>query len=328
MKRLIKYTESYNYGPKFSTCGTKYEILHAVLNDEDGLDKLQLYADNNGLTVLDRGTVENNYNRPLVVTDWLRIEDKEILVHGKPANLKQYLGLITLDTSGPLKPVSDCTGQLTLENCQRICMDQEYNISDVGEYQGGGTMLVIEGWGWYHHLPLLGYSMEQLHELMEITDEGFSDDTFRCGECGIYDHGNGGYIYNHRIVNECELLGVNCGCYDEYIKDNWTDMINTVTPIECNVAESEDALIHVQRWITGMMDPGRGGYYGGQQCDPCDDPKELFEGLVSRFPEDGFVITHDESGQFQTYFSIYAVVTNMSDELCDYVNQLKKEIIL
>lgn len=325
MLRLIKYKEAYRDGPKFSNCSTKYAVLPAVLTDDIGVDYLKDYAKGAGYAVQAVSKEPTTkYDSYLTIRSWVQIEDAE----GMDGPVKQYLGLIKIDDSGPLKPVVNCDGVLTVAICYDITNAQEYDLEDVGAYVDGGDgrVLVKQGWGWYHHLPLLGYSLDQFAELLNITEEGFDDDTTRCGECGVYDSRDNGYTYNHHCVDDVGMLGKNCGCYDDHMSNNWSDHINTTTSIEASAAENNDELIHMERFIAGMMDPGRGGYWSGYgHCEPCNDPEALLGDLRDEFPSDGFVITHDESGQFQSYFSIYAVVEDMSDELCDHINKLKKD---
>jgi hypothetical protein len=167
----------------------------------------------------------------------------------------------------------------------------------------------MQDWDYYHALPFLGYSIERFQEVLEVAERTFDDEVTSCHECGEYMWNDNGRTYNYRIVDECTLLGMECGCYDEWCKKNWKSKINT--PDECveldfaEELESKGKLVHIARYIGGMTD-GRGGYYAGECCAE-GEPKKVLAALLKKNPKAKYVFTHDESGQFQTYFSVWRV---------------------
>ena len=54
-----------------------------------------------------------------------------------------------------------------------------------------------------------------------------------------------------------------------------------------------------------MVD-GRGGYFNGKSTRE-GTPKSVLAEYMALKPDSVFLFTHDESGQFQTYFSIWEI---------------------
>jgi hypothetical protein len=188
--------------------------------------------------------------------------------------------------------------------------EYEFGISAVGEMVGGETVLVKTGWEYFHVLPLLGYSLEDFEERLGIEEHGFDDDTESCSGCGKFDSRDDGYMYNFREV--CgDWLGVNCGCYEEAIESEWESFVDdSERAIELAVAErlaEKGEIEHVERFIGGMVD-GRGGYWRGSGAVREGNPEDVLAEMREKEPDARFVFSHDESGQFQTYFSIWRVV--------------------
>jgi hypothetical protein len=173
------------------------------------------------------------------------------------------------------------------------------------------VLMLIDGWDAFHCLEFMGYSFKQFMELSQCESTIFSDEVTSCHECGEWMHNDNGYTYNYRIVDG-ELLGLECGCYAEHMKEHWHDRVNDPkVPIELEVAEELEesgTLEHLERFIGGMTD-GRGGYFNGESCSE-GNPEEVLADYQQKYPDKQFLFTHDESGQFQTYFSIWEVVSN------------------
>lgn len=243
MFRLIRFygtiaTDEKGY---FSTCSTDYEVLQLVSDLSAGPDFLSQYAEEKKVAVTGAPfKVEcRGYGRPAIDVVWAVKLATGHTKHdhwGKTEEHAVYLGLVNLERwqDGTLTPVevepfwvkrceSEGGEPVTKDQAYSIVNLQEYGMQEVGELVYGGVTLVKEGWESYHILHLLGYSRQSFLEAMEITEEGFNDDTYRCDGCGKYDSQDNGYTYNHRIVNECERLGVNCGCVEEYAESDGGD---------------------------------------------------------------------------------------------------------
>ena len=93
------------------------------------------------------------------------------------------------------------------------------------------------------------------------------------------------------------------------MQDNWEECINDCkTSVELDVAEKleeQKKIKHLERFIGGMTD-GRGGMYDGESTRE-GNPVEVLAEYQDKHPDKQFLFTHDESGQFQTYFSIWLV---------------------
>lgn len=145
------------------------------------------------------------------------------------------------------------------------------------------------------------------------TTDGLSS----CEECGMaYDtesyDSNPGYV----IAGDCSFVCRN-GCFGEWLKryglDDYINQSNKALPIECAEAlEKNKSLKFIRRYIGGMVDPGRGGYYSdGKHKGLVDNgqPDEVLRTLLEQSPNTKYVLSHDESGQFQTYWSVWQVIS-------------------
>lgn len=313
MKRLIKYHNQFRSDEnKFSGCGTKYEVLQILVDDDAGPKELKQLARQLGFKTKGKPSqleVKTNYGgtvRPLQITHSIALNET-IQRHNEKYQV--YLGFITLNESGTLKP-SQKIIKTTKKQQQDILDKQEYSIIDVIDLQGDRNIL-ITSWEHYHHIPLLGYDFKHFQmSILRTRSETnistvFDDSVFSCGECGAWDYNDDGYTYNYRMT-DYDLLGTKCGCYEEHQKNNLNKYINNPDkPLESEVAdalESEGSLERLETFIGGMVD-GRGGYFKGQSTRE-GSPEDVINEYQDKYPDDELVLIHEESGQFQTYFSI------------------------
>lgn len=310
--RLIKYWNKYSSNKaNFSNCSTEYKILD-TLTDNTSVNNLLKLSEKYGLETKKRYKADfknqHRYNKgPIGQAIKLR-EVKTVEKWNKKEVYQVYLGLIEVDTDGPLKPVENCKGVITDQQAYDIFNHQSYGVFDRVDIKGEG-MIVIEGRNYFHDINLLGYSLEQFHEVNDVSEYVFCDEVFMCGDCNEWDYSDNGYTYNYRVI-DCEKLGTSCGCFDSYCKENFADEYgdDSEKAIELDTAtelEKEGKLEHLERFIGGMTD-GRGGYYNGDSCDE-GEPDQVLKDYKEKYPDDTFIFSHDESGQFQSYFSIWRV---------------------
>lgn len=205
----------------------------------------------------------------------------------------------------------------------------EVGVANWGEDIDGEMAVIISGWEFYHILPLLGYTWQSLltHLGVKSDDDsdpevfGFEDDSDSCGECGIIDHRDNGYTYNFRETPGGDYMGVNCGCFEEACKAEFRDNVNdsdrAITLESARELAREGKLKFVERFIGGWTDPGRGGHFRVEEGEPDfsanggsvnnGDPEEVLKAALERDPDGEYIMSHDESGQFQTYFSLWQV---------------------
>jgi len=313
MKRLIKYRNQFRSDDnKFSNCGTKYEVLPVLVDNDAGPKELKQLARQLGFKTKGKPSqleVKTNYKgsiRPLQITHSIALNET-IQRHNEKYQV--YLGFITLNESGTLKP-SQKIKKTTKKQQQDILNNQEYSIIDVIDLQGEHNIL-ITSWEYYHHIPLLGYEFKHFQmSILRTRDETnistvFDDSVSSCCECGSWDYNDNGYTYNFRDVDH-EILGVNCGCYKESQKNNLSEYVNNPDkPLESEVAdelEDNGTLERLETFIGGMVD-GRGGYFKGQTTRE-GSPEDALNEYQDKYPDDELILIHEESGQFQTYFSI------------------------
>lgn len=317
MKRLIKYNNVYaSDKAEFSDCSTIYEVLPYVVEDNAESSDLRSLAIELGFNPAGNAQkVESKRWSSIKITHAIPIGEVEVKDYFKTEMHTQYLGFITIKEPTPYQSETPylsvdvaCEGTLTQDDCYNIFNHQDFDIYGPIELDSENLML-IQSWSAYHYLNILGYKFDDLMKISECEETIFDDSVTSCGECGAWMYNDNGYTYNYRIVNDCELLGLECGCYDDHMKNNWSERINdTKTPIELNIAkelEESGELKHLERFIGGMTD-GRGGWFNGESCEESS-PEEALEKYQNEMPECDFIITHDESGQFQTYFSIWQV---------------------
>lgn len=256
--------------------------------------------------------------------------------------LPEYLGFITLERS-ELKPSKRPGKKLTAKQSGEIVGNQEFGVDSVGEQVDGKIIVVKSGWNYYCGLELHGYSLESFQKAEGITEEGFHDDTSSCSSCGKFDSNDDGRTTNFREVDG-EYLGINCGCYGEACMtenalEDYTD--NQKKGMELEFAHKwmeQGRLKFVERYMGGWTDPGRGGYWGGGDerngmkgsygsCMAAN-PDTVVKEWKEKNPKGHFVVSHDESGQFQSYWSLWQVMDEEAEaevkETARKVNQILK----
>ena len=219
-----------------------------------------------------------------------------------------FFGFIEFDSEGTLKPVLNGGAKITRDQESNIFNGQEYGILDNGKMQDGESVLIGDHWLIPQYLKVLGYDAKEFYS--RFDQHGFDDDTCRCDECGVYNDRDDGCTYNHRYVDDgCTQLGVHCGCYDEYMQSTGAlseYLDNADQCIEVSVAEHHEksgALKKIQTYIGGMVD-GRGGHIHGESVKE-GTPESILKTLKAEHPKRQYIFVHEESGQFQTYFSVY-----------------------
>lgn len=323
MKRVIKYWSHFseNETGAFSDSSTKFEVLPILVPDNAGPKELKAVAKKLGISTR-RPVV-----RPTSKGKWGGMPESSVTHAMKTGELTEpkgwdkkkqnyWLGFVTLKEGGTLEPVEKPKSKMTKEQANQIVNYAEYGVRDVGNFsmepKGKDMRVVMESHHYYSQMELLGYDRMHFEKLVGVTDKDygrdFDDAVFCCGECGTWDSNDNGYTYNYRIIDG-EQLGINCGCHHEVSKKNFASHIdNTHTPMELEGAEEleQDGILeHKERFFGGMTD-GRSGYFRGESCrsyTPAGALKEYQE----KFPKSKFLFSHDESGQFQSYFSIWEV---------------------
>lgn len=326
MKRLIKYHNKYSSDKmNFSTCSTYYEILPFLVEDNANNKDLIAYADALGYERV--GNVKTlvkkspGHHSSLTITHAVKLNE---IAQGTgmydDEQYQVYLGFITINSSSeynqyPLIAVESINNTMSQDQACEIRNNQEFGVSGTGLIESDMYM-VMESWDYFHDIPLMGYSLEKLEQHLGCTESTFSDEVTTCHECNEWMFNSDDYTYNFRIV-DCTLLGLECGCYHTFTKNRYLEFVNDSEQcIELDIAEeleSEGKLEFVERFIGGMTD-GRGGSYGGQSARE-GKPGTILEELIQENPDASYIFTHDESGQFQTYFSVWRVKTENMEEV-------------
>lgn len=311
MKRLIKFNSRYESdGAKFSTCSTEYTVLPDMVPDNAGFAELKALAKKHGIKIGRKfqDMPMGQYRKTLHVTHAVNVQET---VPGKGMYSKEkyqvYLGFITMEVGGVLKPTNAIGKRITKAQAHEIVSNCSYGVQDVGEYIDGDAVVVMEGWEYFHQMRMLGYHHEQFQKLLKVEHEGFHDDTTRCDECNTYDSRDNGYTYNHAYIDGIGMLGKNCGCLEEHQKLNFEehyadDSEKAIDRSTANELEKTKKIKRLETFIGGMVD-GRGGYFAGKSTRE-GTPEAVLQEYQERMPNKTFIFIHEESGQFQTYFSI------------------------
>lgn len=323
MKRVIKFWNK--FGDKgFNDCGTKYEVLPILVEDSAGESELRTIAKQLGIET--RGRKVKTHEMP---TGYSR--GATYMTHSMPTGEKTepkyhnqevfawHIGFVTLnEKAGILKPYEKLGKRITKDQANDIINERAYGLDDVGDFsmipKKLDLQIVMSGWNYYHEIKMLGYDLEAFEKMVtrkkksQDVNRNFYDSVFRCDHCGTWDSNDFGYTYNYRIMDG-ERLGLNCGCAHERAKETFAEMANNPKRyIEREAAEKlvENGMLeHIERFIGGWTD-GRGGSYGGVSTRE-GTPEGVMAQMLKEEPKSKFVISHDESGQFQSYFSIYRI---------------------
>ena len=313
MKRAIKYWNIFkSNAADFSSCGTEYEVLPGLYPDDAGIVELRTLAKSLGLKTRGVATLKSPEARLKLSHSVKLVGKHERTYFNKTETFDLYLGFIELPD------VSELPAKSTLNNSTPKGLLYELinggdgyrlGIEEYGESVDGETWLVKTSWRQHHIMPLLGYSLEKFYKAEGIDDVYFEDSVSRCSECGLYNHNDDGYTYNFRATDD-GYIGIECGCFEEYALNNYSEYVNEPKKcIELSIAETlkdQGKIEFIERFIGGMVD-GRGGCFRGERTRE-GEPSDVLTSLLEETPNGEFIFTHDESGQFQTYFSVWRVL--------------------
>lgn len=229
-------------------------------------------------------------------------------------------------------PIRDIICPLTDAEAEEIrCsgMESDIGVDRSGEDTEGKAAVILSGWEFYHILPLRGYTWQSYLTACGVEGDepepfGFFDDSDMCGECCAIDSRDDGYNYNFRETPSGNYVGVNCGCYAEACRSEWPDLVNDAgDTIGLDLARDlarDGKLKFLARYIGGMVDVGRGGFFmdhGAEDGAPDakgmgpvrnGQPDKILAELRAAEPDGEFIFSLDETGQFQTYFSVWRVL--------------------
>lgn len=330
MKRVIKFWGNYSDEFTFSNCSTYYEVLPVLVADDAGLPELKAVAKKFGIK-LGRQSYERTKDKKLfpyqrnstgfglthsIKTMEVRKQDSGVYLRGEIKERIVYLGLIQLPNTenAALQPVESIGNKVTKDQASEIVCDQDFGVSDVATIDDT-VMIIMKGWDYFHIMPMLGYDLESFQQALGVKDKSdrtFSDEVSSCHECGAWDHNDDGYNQNFRVVQECTLLGINCGCYEEYCQSDdaieaYADQHDQCMELAaCESLVEAGKLKFVERFIGGWTD-GRGGYFNGEATRE-GKPADVLKELKAKNPRKRYLFSHDESGQFQQYFSVWEIL--------------------
>ena len=313
MKRVIIYHNPILNDSKaeFSDCSTRYDLLPIIVDDNEGIFKLLSILKDYGYT---KKGEHVDIEQGLIT---LAVPIGKVKGHGMYSNesYTQYIGFIDIPHSD--LPVRETlNNKLTKKQMYELINMQSHGISDIAPtVDGKGYYLIKSSWSYYHDLALLGYDRKYFEKKQNIVEEGFDDDSFICSDCGCADARDNCYTYNYTIVGG-ELFGNSCGCAKKVELECAKDYVLTkdTTPADNRqissikrdtIQELEKAkkVKFVERFVTGMTD-SRGGSYGGESTRVMT-PIEALTEYFKKNPKSKFLVCHDESGQFQTYWSLW-----------------------
>lgn len=166
-----------------------------------------------------------------------------------------------------------------------------------------------------HYITCVGcYTPETIKPLGK-RDRAFLEDAYEadlsyCLECSIAHDTDDCYNREYQWTEN----GLVCNaCFESYLTrnkyalDDYVNKGDQCIPLEAaETLAKQRRLKHVERFIGGMVD-GRGGWWNGEACRE-GHPEQVLADLLKANPNNEYVFSHDESGQFQTYFSVWQVM--------------------
>lgn len=312
MKRLIKFWQTYETeGIKFSSCSTNYEVIPVIVGTDASNKELRLLSEK--LKIKTAGCVKKGTGtRPLTITHAIKLKERKKVSDYSCGNKRgfnwhtMYLGFIdiSLNEYCKTKVMEDCTGKLNRDTFETIISDSFFNVQDIIKLDGEDTALVTS-WDAFHWPELLGYQKwDTLLKDLEIEDSVFDDSVFQCGACGEWFYNDNGHTFNYRLVNKCELYCLDCAKdFESKNIEEYLDNAQKCVQSETLQKMDDSSYEKLETFITGMCD-GRGGSFDGEFTRELT-PEEVLKEYKGKTPDSKFFFVHEESGQFQTYFSIY-----------------------
>ena len=332
--RLIKYWQQYKRDEfEFSNCSTNYEVLSEVF-DPDAVTSSQLrevvsqygyQVDGNVKTFKTKSWGDDTEKMQLrscklsmaVKTTSTVDINKDNQWNKDPEHMPVYFGLIGIPEIDIMPIIADLTGILSEDVFYELINTGDtdiLSIQDIAEINRD-NYLILESWDAFHVMEFLGYQSFEVYCKDNNLDSTFYDEVFSCTACNTWDWNDSGYTYNYRIV-DCEQLGLNCGCHAEYIKDNALESDDFVNNSDNAIERDnsidmiEDGKIELLETFIGGMTDGRGGWFNGESTRE-GNPSDILKEYQAKMPGFDFIFVHEESGQFQTYFSICKIVNDI-----------------
>ena len=193
---------------------------------------------------------------------------------------------------------------MTLDQAHEIVNNQLYGVNQtlkMNDDCNNEFHLIMSGWNYYHEINLLGYDLDQFEKLLKVDDINFHDSVFSCDDCGKGDYVDSGYTYNYHIV-ECTQLGINCGCYNDHLTENWKDFINDSDKgLQGDIVEE----LVKQGKIVEIDD------YCARWGDRVH-PENVLKNALKDDAKAQFIFGIDGVGQFQTDFTLYKVIPHLA----------------
>lgn len=321
MYRAVKFPQMY------ASDGSALRALHAdratfldIVSATDSAAELKKIATDMGLAYHKKSVRAVNkyhdYQMP-ATTRVIELVERETTRFGLRSDETSpiYLAWVKIpEVAGlPIRTVvSDDVSDAEIENFR---LEGDYSQLGIGQYgddENGKCVIAVGDHSFWAIGPLLGYSVNAVCAMLGGAEDNitFDDQVFYCQGCNTLQEDTDGHMYRYRQVDG-ELFGIACGCAAEAELECIEDYVNE--PDKQITAESAERLVesgnlvHVARYIGGWTDPGRGGYYDGESVEN-GEPEGVIKALLEASPDASFVCSVDESGQFQTYWSVYRLI--------------------
>lgn len=325
MYRAVKFTQAY------PSDGNVVSELHAEraqyldhLSETDSAAQLKAIATQHGWAFKthsvkvksERSQRYGGQGGMLRTTRVIELAERgESLFYREPNGAPVYLAWVELPEIDALPPrvnVSDDVSEDEIENYRQNANDYDIGVGQFGDDEDGNAVIAVSSHAFWHIGPALGYSVAAMCAMYGGTEDSitFDDQVFYCQGCNTLQEDTDGYNYRFRIVDS-EMFGIACGCAADAELEHLDTYVNEpekqIQPDTAELLVKAGKLEHVARYIGGMVDPGRGGYYDGERVEN-GQPDDVLAQLLENEPDAEFVLSMDEAGQFQVYWSVYRVV--------------------
>ena len=328
--RVIFYWNSFNDdGGRFSDCSTNFHVMGPVFKElptDEQMHNLMLEEDllPDGV-VLEFSDSEKSYGLSIkrfaeVGREFHYREEKVTFVGA--INVPEQYGVIPVE--GP--------DELTKEIFMEAVGQGDMGIANYGYDVDENEVMIMSGHEFEPLWKLHGYETDDMEENLDFEILGFDDENFQCdGCCALMSISANTFAPNRRIVDDCEQLGVSCGCFKDYCLENIYEYIDNVSasidPDAISVLVANGKAIHhsdlCYGWTCTREEPSEvlREFYefarlGG--ADIVDDEEDGTEGVLFQV---------DSYGMFDTSYSlwVYRDRQNTEEEMTKALQECYEE---
>lgn len=310
--RVIYYWNNFNSdGSEFSDCSTHIHVMGPVFQeipDDDTIYQLAARED-----LLPDGKIlqyrDGNPRSSLGIMRYAEVSTERHYNEDKVT----FVGVIRVPSQGGIDPING-PELLPWKVLDKAIGYGGMGIADFGVDENYNNVLVMDGHEFEPLWKLHGYDIEDIEERLEFEIVGFYDENFRCDNCGVIISTTiNTFVSNQKFVNECEQIGVSCGCYRDYCYENINEFLdNTEKAMDSDAIAKllkEGKVVHhsdlCYGWSCSSSEPSAvlNSFYEFAAVGGVDIADE--EDLDYDHRKEGVIFQVDSVGMFNTTYSLW-----------------------